>query len=421
MVRKAIYAFHSACTDEYLDQILAVGITDIYLFSGMYTNTPSIEASATVDADIVTIRAKSGTFRVFAHVGSVKDVDEIDISTAAKRAAMVIVATNFLGAHNFDGYHDNMEGRLNGDSLYDADYLTYLNALHTAVNAAGKLSSAAVYYTQDSSLFYGNLTLDYINCSIHDGQPLNEALFKTCLPDILNHSAVQVIVGLIIPTEPGHATISTQLDWMEDLVVSDYATYEGYSVFHASASSTYEPDFYYSIALPSLQEQPPSITVIAGVTGAEILTYEKDFYHLEITAIGITTEPGEGEEEEEPTGPTNIDDIIDQMEDWGGGSANVTLGHLVLDEQHATTGHYIMSFDESIIRMAIFPRSAIKTYIPLGIFTRYSLIGFTGNFVNEGDYIIDSLSRKYVVVSVEPWLVLDQFYYYFCGLEKVPL
>ena len=157
---------------------------------------------------------------------------------------------------------------------------------------------------------------------------------------------------------------------------------------------------------------------------ATILFYDEDEDHILITVEATGVVPEEEAPEPSETIPQPIADIIDTIETWSGGDATVTWGHLVLGDQHVMTGHYVVSYDESEIKMLIFPRAAVTLYLPVGLISRYDLIGFTDDFVDEGDYVIqmidDEVYRRFVVKEVEPWFVADQFYFYFVGLELVP-
>jgi hypothetical protein len=99
-------------------------------------------------------------------------------------------------------------------------------------------------------------------------------------------------------------------------------------------------------------------------------------------------------------------------------SAEVTLRTMVLGAQDATTGHYAVTFTESTIDMAIFPKGFNFNFGSLGLFCKYNYNGFTADPVVEGDQIKDAQNWYYNVVSVEPYYILDNFQFYMVNLEK---
>jgi len=241
---KAVYLFSDDVTDAVLTKCVSAGVTHIYLHVGYYYNT-GITPTASVDANIVTIRAKSASFIIFGYVSSTINGTLIDISTASKRTALASAVNSFMAAHNLDGFHDNMEGRTDSNLYYDASYLAWLNLMHSTVDARGKLSSASVGWRLNASTWYGALTLDCVCPMLYDSQPLSKTEIKVYTDLILSKASCPVVLACLVPTAYGYAQIASQLQWINEVIsVKMYAKFAGVAVYEADVSTSYDASYW---------------------------------------------------------------------------------------------------------------------------------------------------------------------------------
>jgi hypothetical protein len=102
-------------------------------------------------------------------------------------------------------------------------------------------------------------------------------------------------------------------------------------------------------------------------------------------------------------------------------SFNVTRRELVLGIQDTETGWYIPSYNNSTIKMMIFPKGTDISNIEAGQITRYTNTGLTSAVIAEGDQIINAFNDKYYVTTAEPYMAGESFDHYTCQLETLPL
>ncbi len=98
-------------------------------------------------------------------------------------------------------------------------------------------------------------------------------------------------------------------------------------------------------------------------------------------------------------------------------SFNVKHRQLSLGERDATTGQYLKSYVDSVIRMVILPASASVMHTGAGFYARVDAVGYTDINVAEGDQITDLNDRSYNVLSCTPVKIGDQTVYYEVALS----
>ena len=97
-------------------------------------------------------------------------------------------------------------------------------------------------------------------------------------------------------------------------------------------------------------------------------------------------------------------------------SLNVTLHRLTLGDQREDTGHYLVSYSDSTIKMFIQPRGVMQLKTSVGDFARVDSVGITDVAVQDGDRITDSSGRTYTVLTSAPAEIGDKLVYYEVGL-----
>jgi len=122
---------------------------------------------------------------------------------------------------------------------------------------------------------------------------------------------------------------------------------------------------------------------------------------------------------------TNISDyqaLVHAFKNVKGAPGFGVIRHaLTLGSRDSMTGWYAKTFTESDIEMVILTKGSRQLALQLGYYVSLDALGFTVNYVREGDQIEDSISRFWEVKAVQPITIGDSLRFYLCDLKELPL
>jgi len=101
---------------------------------------------------------------------------------------------------------------------------------------------------------------------------------------------------------------------------------------------------------------------------------------------------------------------------------SVTRRALSLGSQDSTTGWYAKTFSETTSeKMVILNKGFGLVGLPIGVYAKYVLSGFSTDPFDEGDEVKDAANNYYEIISVEPIYIGDSLYCYQYELHKLPI
>jgi len=154
----------------------------------------------------------------------------VSIATSGERTQAVNVAVNFVKTYGFDGVMDDLyEGMARGCT--DSNYVSFANALGTAMHNAGKKASCALFgqYATNYPLLYGGITtMDYIQPMFYSNIAANPSAVADVLINLLlPKSSCPILAGFF---ESSTYSLATQLNAIGHPTNSKFAGVSPYSL-----------------------------------------------------------------------------------------------------------------------------------------------------------------------------------------------
>jgi len=137
-------------------------------------------------------------------------------------AKTVAAAVNCVSTFGFDGFNDDLYEGFTGS---DNNYVTYANALGSALTAIDKKSSCdlfAMYSTNIVGLYGGITQVTYLVPMLYDNEPWYQQWIHDQLIVVLANSKCQVLAGLMVMQGRG-VTLTQQLSWVGHPTSSKFA------------------------------------------------------------------------------------------------------------------------------------------------------------------------------------------------------